>query len=108
MSDAHNLLNISYAKPVTLKRAFAIYPTLAEIASKGQSDAIALKIDIEKMLQDDVIISSSKAQAIKKYYLQGYTQPEIAEQLDVSQVAVSYIINSGIKELCKYWSNLGE
>ena len=108
MNNTHHLLNINYSKPSALKRIFSIYHTVGGLAMSGQSDAIAIKLDVEAMLKDDVIISKQKAQAIKRYYLEGYTQPEIAETLGVTQVAVSYLVNSGIKELCKYWSNLGE
>ena len=106
---SHTLLNVKYSDIKSLKSVLAIYNNLESLACAGNSDAIAIKLDIENMLGEGTSpLTTQKAEIMRLYYIQGYTQLEIARYLDITQEAVSYAINTALKILVKYWVNKGE
>ena len=107
MSDT--MLNVSYGDVKSLKNVLNTYHSLCELAGRGNANAIAIKLDIENMLMEgETPLTEQKAYILKLYYIEGYTQLEIAKRLNITQEAVSYAMSTATKTLSTYWRSQGE
>lgn len=109
MNIAHNLLYLSYSDKKQLKKILSMYFKLKSLSESGNSDALVLKVDIDFMLKsENSPLNIKKRDVLFKYFCIGYTQLDLSVEYDITQEAISYLINSAIRDLVKYWGGFIE
>jgi len=94
--DIHHevLMNqFDYANMNNIRSALAMFNVLEDKMYKGNASAQAIILDINNAMEQ---LPKIERQCINKYYFEGYTQIEIAWQLNISQRLVSGHITSAI------------
>lgn len=101
------LLNLKYSDVKTLRFLLKSYYKLESAVEKGNANAIAIKADIDYMLnENNNITKKDNIEAIKKVYLEDLAQTEVADIFGVAQETISYRITQGIKQIAEYWEVL--
>ena len=113
----HSLLRASYKDTKQLKRLLRMWSTLDELGDKGDTVAICILIDLQRVTGIDMdlyykgdrkgfnehykngVLSFAQFMAITYTLVLGYTQEEIAWVMGVDQSVVSRNIASGIKRV---------
>lgn len=108
MDNGHKMLDIKYSNTKQLKNLLNIYSKLEAQELRGNSDAIALKVDLDFMLTPNNILNEKKIKLLKLYYIKGYSQQEIAELVGMTQTGVNSNLKSSINALAEYWSKRGD
>lgn len=113
----YSLLRVSYKDKKQLKRLLRMWGTLDELGDKGDTVAICILIDLQRVTGIDMDLyrkgtrrafnegykngwlSFSQFMAIAYTLVLGYTQEEIAWVMGVDQSVISRNINSGLKRM---------
>lgn len=113
----HALLSVSYKDKKQLKRLLKAWSTLDELGDRGDTVAICILIDLQRVTGIDMdlyykrdrrafnegykngVLSFAQFMAITYTLVLGYTQEEIAWVMGVDQSVISRNINSGIKQM---------
>ena len=113
----YSLLSVSYKNKKQLKRLLKMWDTLNELGDKGDTVAICILIDLQRVTGIDLelyyknsrrafnegykngVLSFSQFMAIAYTLVLGYTQEEIAWVMGVDQSVISRNINSGLKQM---------
>lgn len=74
----------------------------------GNADALAIKVDLDFMLTPDNILSKKKVELLKLYYVEGYSQQDIADKIGMTQTGVNSNLKSSINILTEYWEKRGD
>lgn len=111
------LLRVSYKDANQLKRLLRMWSALDELGDKGDTVAISILIDLQRVTGIDLdlyyrghrkafnmsykkgILSFPQYMAIAYTLVLGYTQEEVAWVMGVDQSVISRNINSGIKQM---------
>lgn len=104
--DTYNdvlMRSAKYTNPESIKRLIANVSTLEELSLKGDQVALSILIDIKTVLggygMDKTILTERQRDAIVLNLIYGYTQKEIGKEWGMTQRAVGYIINNGIRRI---------
>lgn len=113
----HSLLRVSYKDKKQLKKLLRMWGTLDELGDKGDTVAICILIDLQRVTGINMdlyykknrkafnecykngVLSFSQFMAITYTLVLGYTQEEIAWVMGVDQSVISRNINSGLKQM---------
>ena len=113
----HSLLRVSYKDKKQLKKLLKMWSTLDELGDKGDTVAIGILIDLQRVTGIDLeiyykkgrkafdagykngVLSFPQFMAIAYNLVLGYTQEEVALLMGVDQPVISRNINSGIKQM---------
>lgn len=104
--DTYNdvlMRSAKYTNPESIKRLIANVSTLEKLSLKGDQVALSILIDIKTVLggygMDKTILTERQRDAIVLNLIYGYTQKEIGKEWGMTQRAIGYIINNGIKRI---------
>lgn len=104
--DTYNdvlMRSAKYTNPESIKRLIANVSTLEKLSLKGDQVALSILIDIKTVLggygMDKTILTERQRDAIVLNLIYGYTQKEIGKEWGMTQRAVGYIINNGIRRI---------
>lgn len=113
----YSLLSVSYKNKKQLKRLLRAWSALDELGDKGDTIAICILIDLQRVTGIDMelyykrdrkafnecykkgVLSFAQFMAIAYTLVLGYTQEEIAWVMGVDQSVISRNINSGLKRM---------
>lgn len=108
MDNGHQMLNIKYSNRKQLKNILSIYSKLEAQEYRGNTDALAIKMDIDFMLTSGNIINEKKSKCLKMYFIEGYSQQDIAKKLNMTQAGVNLCLKTSIDNIVNYWIEKGE
>lgn len=113
----YSLLSVSYRDKKQLKRLLRMWNTLDDLGDKGDTVAICILMDLQRVTGIDLelyrkrarrafnegykngVLSFPQFMAISYTLVLGYTQEEIAWVMGVDQSVISRNINSGLKQM---------
>ena len=113
----YSLLSVSYRDKKQLKRLLRMWGTLDDLGAKGDTVAICILIDLQRVTGIDMdlyykgdrkafnegykngVLSFAQFMAITYTLVLGYTQEELSWALGVDQSVISRNIDSGLRRM---------
>jgi DNA-binding NarL/FixJ family response regulator len=90
-----------YQKVTALKNIIINMKLLEDLSSRGDGVAMAIMVDLKLILgyygMEKTMLSTEQVIALRMNLIEGYTQFEVAETLNVSQRTISNRVKEGLK-----------
>lgn len=94
-----------YAKEDDIKRILLNFTTLAQLSLRGNMSAYVILMDIQNAVND--LVSKKQKHCVIKCLVRGWTQQDVAQELNISQIAVNAHIKKAVENISKYLTNNG-
>lgn len=94
-----------YTKEADIKRILLNFTTFAQLSMNGNMSACAVLLDVQDAVNK--LVSKKQRHCIIRCLVKGWTQQDVAQQMDIRKDTVNVHIKKGIKNILKYLTGGG-
>lgn len=94
-----------YAKEADIKRILLNFTTFAQLSMSGNMSAYTVLLDVQAALNK--LESKKQRHCIIRCLVKGWTQLDVAQEMDIRKDTVNVHIKKGIRNISKYLTGGG-